>query len=144
MDGGENILDEVLDPACFASDGGPSIAERLNNNWRRADNSRVSRNGAMGGWDQVRQRLKGDDAPMVYFFSTCVHIIRTLPALQHDQLKAEDVDTDSEDHAPDTLRYLLMSRPITKDKPRDNPVRWPTQLSVSELIKRQTAKRLAE
>ena len=32
----------------------------------------------------------------------------------HDQGKTEDVNTDSEDHAPDALRYGLMSRPAPK------------------------------
>lgn len=52
---------------------------------------------------------------MIYFFSTCRDTIRTLPALQHDQTKAEDVDTESEDHAPDEVRYACMSRPYVKD-----------------------------
>ena len=29
---------------------------------------------------------------MIYFFSTCHDSIRTLPALQHDLTKAEDVE----------------------------------------------------
>ena len=52
---------------------------------------------------------------MIYFFSTCRDSIRTLPALQHDQAKPEDVDTESEDHAPDEIRYACMSRPYVKD-----------------------------
>ena len=36
---------------------------------------------------------------MLYVFSTCTHLIRTLPALQHDPDRPEDVDTDGEDHA---------------------------------------------
>ena len=52
---------------------------------------------------------------MIYFFSTCRDAIRTLPALQHDQNKPEDVDTESEDHAPDEIRYACMSRPYIKD-----------------------------
>lgn len=144
---GEKMSDEVLDPAAFTQDGGPSIAERMDNNWRRADNARVSRNGAMGGWDQLRARLKGDaedSSPMLYFFSNCVHIIRTLPALQHDANKPEDVDTESEDHAPDSIRYMCMSRPMTRDKPKDSPPRFEQHLSFLELVKRQTQKRLAE
>ena len=67
----------------------------------------------MGGWDQVRSRLIGEaeDRPMLVVFETCRNVIRTLPALQHDENKPEDVDTDSEDHAPDALRYGCMSRP---------------------------------
>ena len=142
---GAKISDEVLDPAGFSRDGGPSIAERMDNNWRPADNARVARNGAMGGWDQLRERLQGiDGKPMLYIFSTCTHLIRTLPALQHDPNRAEDVDTDGEDHAADALRYLCMSRPWVKDAPKDRPTRFEQDLTVSELIKRQRNKRLAE
>lgn len=113
----EKIEYGVLDPSAFAEDGGPSIANEMAPTvWRRADNKRVAQNGALGGWDQLRQRLKGDDRPMIYFFSTCTHTIRTIPALQHDSVKAEDVDSDGEDHAPDETRYACMSRPWTTDK----------------------------
>ena len=105
----------VADPAIFASDGGPSIAERMQRAgvlFRPADNKRVPGAGAMGGWDQVRARLVGmDGKPMLFVFSTCTHLIRTLPALQHDESRPEDVDTDGEDHAADELRYACMSRP---------------------------------
>lgn len=111
-DMGENMSDEVLDPAAFTNDGGPSIAERLDNNWRRADNARVARNGAMGGWDQVRQRLVGDESPQLYIFNTCTNLIRTLPALQHDPNKPEDVDTDSEDHACFAAGTIVNGLPI--------------------------------
>ena len=108
----------VIDPAAYASDGGPSIAERMARRkvfFRRADNARVSSRGALGGWDQLRARLIGDgERPMIYFFSTCIDSIRTLPALQHDQNRPEDVDTEGEDHAPDEIRYACMSRPYIK------------------------------
>lgn len=120
---GEKVDGGVLDPAAFAKDGGPSIAERMQTKgvmWRRADNKRVRAAGAMGGWDQLRARLKGDeDGPMILFFETCVHTIRTLPALQHDAMHPEDVDTDSEDHAGDETRYACMARPWVKDAPKD-------------------------
>lgn len=114
------------DPAIFTADGGPSIAERMARRgamFRPADNARVARNGAMGGWDQLRQRLKGDAdrRPMLVMFSTCTDAIRTLPALQHDQSRAEDVDTEGEDHAPDEIRYACMSRPMTREAPPVKP-----------------------
>lgn len=141
----EKIDDAVLDPAAFARDGGPSIAERLANNWRHADNKRVARRGAMGGWDQVRERLKGDaDGPLLLIFATCTHLIRTLPALPHDPHRAEDVDTDAEDHAPDALRYGCMSRPLIREAPGQPPPKWPTQMTITELIKRQTQRRREE
>lgn len=112
---GETIQYGVLDPAAFAEDGGPSIAFRLGVFFRRADNKRVGSKGAMGGWDQLRERLKGDERAMLYFFASCTHTIRTLPALQHDENRPEDVDTASEDHAPDETRYACMSRPWVRE-----------------------------
>ena len=108
----------VLDPSAFAEDGGPSIAERLSRgsankiHFRRADNTRVPRHGAMGGWDQLRARLVGDGEgrPMIVTFSTCVDSIRTIPFLQHDPDRAEDIMTDSEDHAADEWRYAMSGR----------------------------------
>ena len=44
----------VLDPAAFAKDGGKSIADRMAERkvwFRPADNARVARLGAMGGWE---------------------------------------------------------------------------------------------
>lgn len=121
IDGERAISFGVLDPAAFSSDGGPSIAERMATRgifFRRADNARVSSRGALGGWDQLRARLQGDgERPMVYFTSNCRDSIRTLPALQHDRNKPEDVDTESEDHAPDEIRYACMSRPYIKAIP---------------------------
>lgn len=104
---GDRIAYGVIDPSAFIEDGGPCIASMMAPTiWRPADNKRIP------GWDQLRGRLVGEGGkPMLYFFSTCTHTIRTLPMLQHDPVKAEDVDTDSEDHAGDETRYACMSRP---------------------------------
>jgi hypothetical protein len=119
----------VLDPSTFKVDGGPSIAERINRkltakkmaSFREADNTRVNtreskdKRGPMNGWDQMRSRIIGlDGIPMVYCFSTCVASIRTIPVLQHDPAKPEDLDTESEDHAADDWRYACSSRPWTR------------------------------
>lgn len=119
----EKIDYGVLDPSAFAENGGPSIASRMGVYFMPADNKRVAQSGALGGWDQLRARLKGEErTPMLFFFSTCTHTIRTLPALQHDPTRPEDVDTDSEDHAPDETRYACMSRPWIKQTPQTKPV----------------------
>jgi hypothetical protein len=69
----------------------------------------------MGGWDQVRSRLVGQDGrPMIYCFSNHADSIRTIPALQHDPVRPEDVNTESEDHAGDEWRYACMSRPFVR------------------------------
>ncbi|MBA4774312.1 MAG: terminase [Rhizobiales bacterium] len=126
-DGADTISYGVLDPAAFSQDGGPSIAERMmqgttgknGSTFKRADNKRVAGRGAMGGWDQLRSRLDGDEdgRPMLYFFETCIHAIRTIPALMHDENRPEDLNSDMEDHAADEVRYACMSRPWLKDAP---------------------------
>jgi hypothetical protein len=119
---GDKISYGVLDPSTFKEDGGPSIAERMARShgihFRPADNKRVSRgthvgSGPMGGWDQMRARLKGDSEgrPMLVVFDNCLDFIRTVPALQHDLDRPEDLDTEAEDHVADEARYACMSRP---------------------------------
>lgn len=119
-DSDEKITFSIADPSIFKRDGGPSIGERMANSgtvWIPGDNTRVI------GWNEVRRRLQGEDShPSLFIFSTCTHIIRTLPALQHDTHKPEDVDSDGEDHAPDTLRYGVMARYGVKTKPVEKPV----------------------
>src|SRR5262245_21482963 len=126
----ERIAYGVLDPSAFNVVSGPSIGETMARQgviFRRADNIRVSHDRRMGGWDQVRQRLRGDaeGRPGLYVFSTCLQLIRTLPVMQHDQNHPEDLDTEMEDHAADELRYACMSRPYRARlvKPEDrNPL----------------------
>ena len=107
MELNERIRYAVADPAIFIRNGGPSIAENMARcRWRRADNKRLP------GWEQMRQRLAGEDnIPMMYFADSCEDTLRTLPVLQHDDIDSEDLDTDGEDHAADEIRYACMSRP---------------------------------
>ena len=58
----------------------------------------------------MRARIKDS---MLFFFNTCTDAIRTIPTLQHDKLRPEDLDTNSDDHCADTCRYAVMSRPYT-------------------------------
>jgi hypothetical protein len=110
----------VLDPACWNVNSGPSIAEEMARAGlyalRKAENKRTAEHGHMSGWDQLRNRLIGDadGNPTIFFFDTCAALIRTLPALQHDADKPEDVDSESEDHACDECRYACMSRPFAR------------------------------
>ena len=118
---GEEIAYSVADPAIFAEDGGPSLAQRMAPiYWRPADNKRTPGHKQVGGWDQMRQRMVGDGKPMIYCFSTCVDSIRTIPVLQHDINKPEDLDTSAEDHAADEWRYACMSRPYVRLVSSDN------------------------
>ena len=119
---GEVIARAVADPSIFREDGGPSIGERLRRAgvvFRPADNTRVGQAGALSGWDQMRARIKGvDGAPMLYVFDTCRDFIRTVPVLQHDPMRPEDLDTRAEDHIADETRYVCSSRPMTARAPK--------------------------
>lgn len=70
----------------------------------------------VAGWNLLREYLRDD---RISIASTCVNLIRTLPTLVHDEKRLEDLDTKQEDHAADTLRYLLMSRPPIPDEMTD-------------------------
>ncbi|MEG1501541.1 MAG: hypothetical protein RR396_06245, partial [Clostridiales bacterium] len=73
----------------------------------KADNARII------GWQRVREylALAPDGKPFWRFFpDTCPNLGRTLPALVYDKHNVEDA-AGGEDHAPESLRYALMSRP---------------------------------
>ncbi len=116
---GETISYGVADPSCWKVDGGESIAERMAKRgvrFKPADNARIN------GWDQMRQRFIGiDDEPMIYVFETCIDSVRTIPLMQHDSLKPEDIDTEMEDHAADDWRYACQSRPFIRPVAKRKP-----------------------
>lgn len=130
----------VIDPATFSNTGGQTIAEAFVTHWMdflRADNTRVGKAGAMSGWNNVRTRLVGEDEnrPMLVVFDTCTNLIRTLPVIQHDRNRAEDLDSDSEDHAVDCLRYGLAARPwMGKRSAQAEPMKDITQATAHDLF----------
>lgn len=132
----EEISYGVLDSACWAKTGvtGPTIAEELNNvlyehglvTFGKCSKGRIEAGNA------IKQRLigtKGEDGeyePAIFFFSTCVHMIRTLPMLGYDKHNPETYDTAGEDHCVDDLAYACLSRPWAPPEPsKDKPIdRW--------------------
>lgn len=105
----------VADPSIWAENGGEPIIAAADANgvyFQKADNSRLA------GWAQVHYRLAfdGDGKPLVYFFNTCKHALRTLPLLQFSKTDPEDLDSSQEDHFADSFRYFCMSRPLSPDK----------------------------
>ncbi|MGH7011760.1 MAG: hypothetical protein ACREEX_13085, partial [Caulobacteraceae bacterium] len=134
---GERIAFGVADPSIFAADGGPSIGERMRRAgvfFRPADNTRVGEAGALSGWDQMRARINGETGvPQLFVFATCRDFIRTVPALQHDPDRMEDLDTGAEDHIADETRYACLARPIAAPSPdpaakaREETRRWRAQ-----------------
>ena len=114
-----NIKYMVVDGSLYDRDGGPSHAERMDDQarksnfnllMRRADKRRIQ------GATMLRQRLRGEDDgfPLIFFHSSCLNTIRTIPTLQHAVRDVEDVDSRGDDHAYDMVRYAIMSRPWFK------------------------------
>lgn len=149
----EYITYGVADPAIFVRDGGPSKAEIMLKEgvmFKRADNKRDP------GWAQMRMLLgnipldpsnpegpKTD--PMLFVCETCEDSIRTIPTLQHDEDKLEDLDTEGEDHAADEWRYAVMSRPwikYAKAPPASNLPKLPSETTINELVERLRQKRI--
>ena len=134
----------VIDPAAFSEDGGPSIAERMGTEGlycRPADNKRVGQLGMIGGWDQMRARLRGDkkNNVMIACFDSCLSSIQTIPTLQHDPDKLEDLDTEGEDHAADEWRYACMSRPWSdREFDEEKKVDFGDYKSMKEDLRKQT------
>jgi len=65
------------------------------------------------GWNQVRNLLKmrEDGRPGLIIHPSCRYLIRSLSAAVSSKHDPEDIDTRSDDHALDSLRYGAMSRP---------------------------------
>jgi len=65
-----------------------------------------------------------DGFPRLMICSNCVNLIRTLPEMIYDDKNVEDIADGLEDHAPESLRYGVMSRPaptMVKTKPEVKP-----------------------
>ena len=65
----------------------------------------------------ARLRTFSDQRPMLQVYSTCEAFIRTIPLLQFDTRKPEDIDTTQEDHCYDTACHVMMARPISMQRP---------------------------
>ena len=108
---GRKIVDSVADPAIWDCSRGESIAQtaaKYGIYFTPGDNRRIP------GWMQVHYRLQFDENgyARMYAFSGCKAFIRTMPLMMYAQTNPEDLDTRLEDHCPDEVRYLCMSRPV--------------------------------
>ncbi len=98
------------DPAMWArplSGTGPTLADQFLAEGlplRKANNARLA------GVGVVHKALANHEVypPRLQIFRNCINLIRTLPRLTRDPIHSEDVDTSKDDHAYDSLRYLLM------------------------------------
>jgi len=83
--------------------------------WTRADKRPGSRK---HGWEQVRKLLKGAipgkegirETPGLFICERCEDFFRTVPVLPRGKTDMDDVDTRTEDHIADEMRYRLREK----------------------------------
>lgn len=134
-------------------DTGKSASEVFGENGvhlTEANNDRVQ------GWYNVKEWLKpiqtldeqtGETikTARLKIFKTCYNLIRTLPQLQHDEKKPNDVANEPHEltHAPDAVRYFCSMRmPRTRALPDTTP-KTPEQIRMDR-IKEAEEKHLRE
>ena len=130
----------IADPAIWNAETGVSIAETAAKHgvwFDKGDHQRIP------GWLQLHYRMAFDENGFasMYVFKNCEAFIRTVPTLQYDKNRPEDLDTDGEDHVADETRYFLMSRPIkprqskAADKFRQGPLHLFLDVEQKDLIR---------
>lgn len=93
---------------------GPSIGETLQKKcrFRKADRGKGSR---VAGKQEFHRRLQIEEEtgePRMVIFNNCLNTISQIPSLPLDKNNPEDIDTHSEDHLYDAIRYGIMTRPL--------------------------------
>ena len=116
-----HIVDSVADPAIWDKSRGISIADTAADYgiyFTPGDNERIP------GWMQVHYRFQFDKNgyPRMYVFSNCKAFIRTIPLMMFSETHPEDIDTKLEDHCPDEVRYMCMSRPVSPIIPEERKI----------------------
>ena len=97
-------------------DDGPTVAQKYKAQGIRLRPANMDR---VNGWAEMLERLGDPErgiAPRWFVYQTCTRLIETLPMLEHDPHRPEDVlkvDIDDDgiggDDAPDCARYGLMA-----------------------------------
>jgi len=114
---GESIAYGILDSSAWHNRGqiGPSIAEEMiatGSRWRPSDRTAGAR---VAGKNRLHEVLKINEdtgIPGLVFFNTCRQIIADLPVIPSDPKGSDDIDPRyRSDHAYDSVRYAVMSRP---------------------------------
>ena len=135
----------IAPPDIWSRDGqtGKSAADLFYENginWYKGNNDRIN------GWLSVKEMLKivkskdidtGEEIVdcQLKIFNTCTNLIRTLPQLQHDTLKPNDIAKTPHEltHGPDALRMFCMywisgGDTTYVDKPAVKKIKWTSDM----------------
>lgn len=111
---GRTIIPGPADSAIYAVTDDASIADNMEKEgifWNHADKRSGSRK---NGWELIRDRLHATlnndlEKPGFFVFENCRDFIRTVPGINRDKKDPDDVDTESEDHIADDVRYRVLA-----------------------------------
>ncbi len=111
---GQAIRPGPADTAIYNAENGVCIGddmERAGVKWTHADKRPGSRK---NGWEAVRAMMKAAgnaviEEPALIVFDTCRQFWRTVPVAPRSDKDTDDLDTNTEDHLCDELRYRVMS-----------------------------------
>lgn len=115
----KRVVKGPADSSIFDKVNGNCIATDMKTagvQWHHANKTPGSR---INGWQLMRERLEAAkkfpmEGPGLFVFNNCTDgFIRTVPVLPRDKIKTDDVDTDSEDHTGDEVRYRCLHKPPT-------------------------------
>lgn len=113
---GEKINYRVAGHDLWDTRKGASDAELYaslhNIHWLKAEIKRKQ------GWRRMYEMISGEqELPLAYWFENCIKCIEHIPLLQHSTRDVEDAEDSPLDHAPDSCRYAINSRPyLTKEQ----------------------------
>jgi hypothetical protein len=135
----EGYLTRFADPSMWARTQAVSVGksytlESVADQYQRAGlQLQPANNDILSGCNAIREALREGKLKI---FSTCRNLIRTLPALVHDERKPEIYDTKGEDHAVDALRYLLMhAYAPTQPQPEPQTEHAPDFVDINQYVK---------
>lgn len=86
--------------------------------WARSNKNPGSRK---AGWKKMREFFAGScpdvdtkrrETPGIFVFDTCKYFIDLVPSLPRDEVDQDDVDTESEDHMGDEVRYFILDQAV--------------------------------
>lgn len=111
----------ICDPAMLntQTDGSKAIADLMRSKWRELYGEewvsmvRGSRN-RIGRWATYHNWLSmgPDDMPYWMMCENCPYLIETIPQMQYDEIKIDDINTKLNDHAVDSTSYFLSRVPF--------------------------------
>lgn len=110
------------DSAIFDDENGSCVARDMRDKGVRWEASLKGPGSRVKGWEAIRKLLRGAcrpigggprEMPGLFITDVCRQAIEILPTLPRSHKNLDDVDTDSEDHIGDMLRYRVRRKEIT-------------------------------